>query len=65
LDIQGKPAARSRVSRSGFTKVIPKLAQEQPPAADPGLTMSLPNGITLQGIQGEHVKLIGQLLRQL
>jgi len=65
LDIQGKPAARSHTRRDRFTKVVPRPAQEQPPAADPGLTMSLPNGITLQGIRGGHIKLIGQLLRQL
>jgi len=65
LDIQGKPAASSHTRRGRFAKVVPEPAQEQPPAADSGLMMTLPNGITLQGVRGEHIKLIGQLLRQL
>jgi len=61
LAIQSKPAS----SRSRFVKVVTSPAPQLPPAADTGLTMSLPNGIRLQGIREEHVKLIGSLLRQL
>ena len=60
LDIQSKPIS----SRGGFVQVVSSPTQ-QLPAADTGLTMTLPNGIRLQGIREEHVKLVGSLLRQL
>ena len=64
LAIQSKPVSKSHANRSGFAKVI-SIPAQQLPTADSSLTMTLPNGITLQGIREEHVKLIGLLLRQL
>jgi len=64
LSIQSKPTSKARTGKSGFVQVVTRPTQELP-AAEIGLTMTLPNGIVLQGIREEHVKLVGQLLRQL
>ena len=66
LDILCKSISISRpTSKREFSRVITNSAQEISSISDGDLTMTLPSGIILQGIRGEHVTLVGQLLRQL
>ena len=46
---------------TSFVKVVPC----KEPGTDNGLIMTLPNGITFQGIHSGHIDLIGDLLRRL
>ena len=54
-----KPASAHRKVSGGFAKVIGE------PAVDTGLSLSLPNGLVLRGINATNMTLVRPLLEQL
>ena len=56
----GTPPAQS-ASATGFIRVT----QAQPVSLDNELTLALPNGVSITGIQAGNVGLLGAILRQL
>ena len=59
-----QPAASD--SLPGFARVAMPAPVAPPPAAsDRGLTLTLPNGITLSGLHPGNIDLLGAIMRQL
>lgn len=48
--------------QAGFTTVIPASPEK---SNTPGLTISLPGGITIAGVNADNMALLGDVLRQL